>query len=124
LKAGAIRLVKTKPRDEAFVPLHPKLARIFRWVAGKKSGRIFKFHRDTLTCAFRRALNKAGLDSIKSPVHVFRHTVGMRIMQAGVTDKNERLAQEILRHKTKTMTKHYTRIVMDQLKNEIKEIDL
>jgi len=44
-----------------------------------------------------------------------------RFYPAGVTDKNERLAQELLRHKTKTTTKQYTKIVLDQLLNEIKE---
>jgi integrase len=124
LQKNSIRLLKTKPGEEAYVPIHSHLARIFHYVSKNKTGRIFPFHKDTLTSSFRRALDRAGLHHIKSPVHVFRHTVGARIMQTGVTDKNERLAQELLRHKTKAMTKHYTKIVLNQLSRELQTIDL
>lgn len=127
LKSGYIRLAKTKNRDEDIVPIHRHLARILLYYETKyhpaADDKVVPYSPDSITTGFRRALDKAGLKEIKNPVHVLRHTLGTRIMEHDLSDSGERIAQEILRHKTRYMTKHYTRIAKENLKNKFSDIN-
>lgn len=85
---------------------------------GKHPERVFTWHRTTKksdtepklkpvegmnNTAWRRARKAAGLDDLH--VHDLRHTVGMRLRQAGVS---ERTQDDILWHSKKDMTSHYS----------------
>ncbi len=127
LDNGYIRLAKTKNRDEDIVPIHRHLAKILRFYRNKykpaENDKVVPYTPDSITTAFRRALDKAGMHDIKNPVHVLRHTLGTRIMENDISDSGERIAQEILRHKTRHMTKHYTRIAKENLKKKFSTIN-
>lgn len=85
---------------------------------GKHSDRVFTYYKqvkpgsgktpkylpigDMHNTAWQRARKDAGLDDLH--VHDLRHTVGMRLRHAGVS---ERTQDEILWHSRKDMTAHY-----------------
>jgi integrase len=123
LKNGYIKLLKTKNMDEAVIPIHPRLARVLKWVSnGESDDILIPYKKDRITRNFRRAFNAAGLGHKKSPVHIFRHSLGARIIEHDLSDDGERLAQEILRHKTKLMTKYYTQIAKEKLKDKLSHV--
>jgi len=126
LANGLIRLYKTKNREEELIPMHPILLRIMNYCRRKYSPDpaeiIFPYYPDSLTTMFRRALDKAGLGDVKSPVHILRHTLGIRIMETDLSDNGERMAQEILRHKTRSMTRHYTKIAKQNLREKFSHV--
>lgn len=126
LASGLIHLYKTKNREEELIPMHPVLLRMIVYCQHKYNPDlaevIFPYHPTSLTTMFRRALDKAGLGAIKSPVHVLRHTLGTRIMETDLSDNGERMAQEILRHKTRSMTRHYTKIAKQNLREKFSHV--
>lgn len=125
LKEKRIFINKTKNGQQAIIPILKGLERILKWLTRKpKQGNLFSYHKDTLTSAFRRALDRAGLQNIENPVHVFRHTGGLRIMEKDVSDSNQRLAQEFLRHSGPQMTRRYTRILLENQRQKMNTIDL
>jgi integrase len=115
--SGYLRLGRTKNGEEALVPLHPHLHRILRRCAS--SGPVIGFRADSLTHAFRRALNKAGMRHLASSVHIMRHTFAVTIMEQETPDAGERMAMEMLRHHNSQMTRHYARIAKSRLKEKL-----
>lgn len=123
IESGYIKLTQTKNMDEEIIPIHPKLLRVIRWIQrGKVSDKVIPYKRDRLTRNFRRAMTISGLHK-KSPMHILRHSLGARIIEHDLSDNGERMAQEILRHKTRSMTRHYTRIAKEGLKGKLSDID-
>ena len=121
---GYIKLSKTKNMDEEIIPMHPKLNRVLRWIKrGEPDELVIPYKRDRITRHFRKALEYANLGYKKSPVHILRHSLGARIIEHDLSDKGERMAQEILRHKTKAMTKYYTKVTKENLKSKLSDIN-
>jgi integrase len=120
---GYIKLTHTKNMDEAIIPIHLKLLRVIRWIKREKaSDKVILYKKDRLTRNFRRAMTMAGLKK-KSPMHILRHSLGARIIEHDLSDNGERVAQEMLRHKTRSMTRYYTRIAKKKLKGKLSDID-
>jgi len=110
------------------VPIHPKLSRILRWIHADRrnpSEPIFNYSKWWLTRGFANALKTAGLKK-HSAVHLLRHTFGRRVIESFQNDfdKGERLAQELLRHTERSMTRHYTKIVKAYLIEQHSKLDL
>jgi len=59
---------------------------IFCWISKDRTGRLFDFHKDALTSACRRPMHCSSGENFSSLLHVFLHTLGMRIEQARVAD--------------------------------------
>lgn len=122
-----ITLPKTKNRDETIKIILPQLYKLFKTINitnGNPDEPIFTYSKYTVSDAFRKALNKAGLSHKRNPSHIHRHTFGFRIIESysDDLDKGERLAQEMLDHKTKQMTKHYTQIHKEKLRNPMNKV--
>jgi len=117
-----IFLERTKNGDEVFIPLHPKLKRILKFLnrEGKYSGRVIPYGKDYLTNGFRRALNRAGLSHLKSPVHILRHTYITKIVKQS---KNIYLAQKAARHKNVQTTKIYEHVALAELKKDLENVN-
>jgi len=117
-----IHLVKTKNRDEIKFPMHPKLWRILRFLNrhSKYSGKIIPFNKWYLSTGFRRALNRAGLKDVKSPVHILRHTFVTKIVSK---THNIYLAQKMARHRDIKMTKVYEHVALEELNDDLAKID-
>lgn len=123
IRNGYIKLTQTKNMDEEILPIHHRLLRVLRWIRREKaSNKVIPYKKDRLTRNFRRAMTMAGLKK-KSPMHILRHSLGARIIEHDLSDDGERVAQEILRHKTRSMTRHYTRIAKEGLKGKLSEIN-
>lgn len=88
---------------------------------GKHQERVFTFQGKPLNSmnntAWQSARKRAGLDDLH--VHDLRHTVGMRLREAGVS---ERTQDEILWHTNKRMTTHYAAAQVRELYNALEII--
>ncbi len=127
LKEGYIKLEKNKNREIELIPMHQIIQRMIiraKLLTGNPDKKLFNNNKDAVSRTFRRTLDKIGLEHIKSPAHMLRHTFGLRIMENEISDKNERLAQEMLRHKTGSMTKHYTQIARENLKKRFDKLKI
>lgn len=67
--------------------------------------------------AWQRARREAGLDDLH--VHDLRHTVGMRLREAGVS---EELRADILWHRRKSMTLHYSQAQVLEVRRALESI--
>jgi integrase len=67
--------------------------------------------------AWQSARAKAGLDDLH--VHDLRHTVGLRLREAGVS---EATVAEVLWHKSKTMTQHYSMATIDEIHAALEKV--
>ncbi len=119
LGAKIIRLPRTKNGEAVTVPMHPRLVEL---LADNFLDTSIK--PDRLTRTIRRAMTAAGVDK-RMPCHILRHTVGARVIERYLTDGDgERIAQEVLRHKSRVMTRHYTQIVQEQIGGALADVDL
>lgn len=126
LDEGYFWLEKTKNRESEYIPIHKELLKILTEInllTGERDRKLFNYHRDYVSQSFRRALDKIGLQHIKSPAHMLRHTFAVRIMENDLSDRGERLAGEMLRHKTAGMTRRYAKIARENLKRKLDGID-
>ena len=78
---------------------HPKFVFVFSGHGRKEAGPIESMN----NTAWQRARGEAGLGDLH--VHDLRHTVGMRLREAGVPDSTR---ADILWHSTPSMTHHYS----------------
>ena len=107
---------------EKHVPIHPRLYGLLL-ERRKDSGEAFdpeehviKYRGDTLSCYFRRAIEKAGIDK-PGAVHILRHTAATILLEAGA---NLREVQEFPGHSKITTTEIYTHIVQEKLESAVK----
>ncbi len=124
---GYIFLEKTKNRDEALIPIHPKLMEILQQrkpASIDRHTKVILYKPDSITPLFKEAMRRANIEDKGSSVHILRHTLGNRIIEHDLSDRGERTAQEILRHKSKDMTKLYTQVTIKYLKQKFSDVDI
>ena len=97
----------TKNRQQAIVPLHPKLVEEFQKTQLGKGKMDFLFpHYSNPDRRFQRHRREAGVESIdetgrKLDFHSFRYTFATKLARQGVS---QRLTQELMRHSDPRLT--------------------
>jgi integrase len=111
IRNGFIYLEKTKTKNRREIPINEELAAVLKEIRkeeGLTSEYVFTYARcaiDRVDGAFRGALTRAGIQDFR--FHVLRHTAASHLVMRGVSLKD---VQEILGHKTMTMTLRYAHL--------------
>jgi integrase len=92
---------------------HPEFVFVFRGHGRKEPGPIQTMN----NTAWQRAREEAGLRDLH--VHDLRHTVGMRLREAGVPDSTR---ADILWHSTASMTHHYSMAQIVEIHDALERI--
>jgi integrase len=82
------------------------------------SGKVFPVNRYTLKDAFKRTVEKAGIEDLH--FHDLRHTFATRLIQNGVSLY---IVQKLLGHKTIKMTERYAHHSPDRLRSSLCVLD-
>lgn len=108
----------TKKRRE--IPVNDDLAKIFKEIRKKQgltSKYVFTYHAKTIQKvdrAFKAALTRAGIENFR--FHDLRHTFASHLVMRGANLKE---VQELLGHKTMTMTLRYAHLSQDHKKKAV-----
>ena len=128
IKNGFIYLRKTKTNDPREIPVNDTVQGVFNRVKGSFMKRVadgkkqnteyvFTFHgepvRDIKT-AFKVALNSSKIEDFH--FHDLRHTFASQLLLKGGSLKD---AQELLGHKSMTMTLRYAHLTQEHKKNAV-----
>ena len=116
---GIIRLGKTKSGKDDLMPLHPKLARIVKWLKRYRPdlhGTMFPFGDFYLTNGFRRAFDRIGMPDVHSPVHIWRHMYVTKIRRQ---TKEVYIAQKAARHSSPNVTRLYDHVEVVELGDDL-----
>ena len=112
-----------KNREESYIPLN----KIARKIVDKckernhktNDDRLFRFTRvDTVSHYFKKAVRTAGFEVHR--LHDLRHTFGSKLASMNV---NEKIIQDLMRHKSMSSTLVYTKIAPDRLKETSNSLD-
>lgn len=112
VRYGKVEYIDTKNGDNRSIPINEDF-RKYLLEGAPQRGRLFR----PCSLAFKKAISEAGIELPKGQrTHVLRHTYASHyIMKGGnVSDLNK-----ILGHKTLEVTKRYTHLSDDHLKNAV-----
>lgn len=118
---GFIYLSKTKTNEARQIPVSDALAAIFKDIRGReglRSEHVFTFRggaiQDNFKKAFNAAVKRAGL--VDFHFHDLRHTFASQVLLSGGTLKD---VQELLGHKTMTMTLRYSHLTQEHKRQAV-----
>jgi integrase len=120
IKSGFIYLRETKTKNRREIPVNDQLAQVFKEIRkeeGFKSKNVFTYHSQTISRvdrAFKGALERAGIEDFK--FHDLRHTFASHVLMRGGSLKD---VQELLGHKTMTMTLRYSHLSQEHKKRAV-----
>ena len=120
IRNGFIYLDKTKTKARREIPVNDELAGILKEIRkeeGLTSEYVFTYARraiDRVDRAFRGALTRAGIRDFR--FHDLRHTAASHLVMRGASLKD---VQEILGHKTMTMTLRYALLSQEHKKKAV-----
>ena len=117
---GFIYLDKTKNKERREIPVNETLEAVFKEIRkeqGLTSEYVFLYAKRLLSRidrAFHGALKRAGIEDFK--FHDLRHTFASHLVMKGASLKE---VQELLGHKTMTMTLRYAHLSQDHKKKAV-----
>lgn len=117
IRQGFIYLDKTKTGEGRQIPVSDALDRLFKQIRARdqlKSEYVFTYHGHRvkeIKTAFRAAVRRAGIDDFK--FHDLRHTFASQVLIKGGSLKD---VQELLGHKSMSMTLRYAHLSHDRKK--------
>ncbi|RJR33253.1 MAG: site-specific integrase [Desulfobacteraceae bacterium] len=120
IRNGFIYLEKTKTNERREIPVNEDLDSLFKEIRkeqGLTSEYVFTYAKRLISRidrAFHGALKRAGIEDFK--FHDLRHTFASHLIMKGGTLKE---AQELLGHKTMTMTLRYAHLSQDHKKRAV-----
>jgi len=120
IRNGFIYLEKTKTKERREIPINDTLAQIFKEIRreqGLTSEYVFTYAKRSISKvdrSFRGALRRAGIEDFK--FHDLRHTFASHVLMRGGTLKD---VQELLGHKTMTMTLRYAHLSQEHKKKAV-----
>jgi integrase len=120
IRNGFIYLEKTKTKCRREIPVNDDLAQVFKEIRkeqGLTSKYIFTYNSRTIRRvekAFKGALKRAGIQDFK--FHDLRHTFASHVIMRGGSLKD---VQELLGHKTMTMTLRYSHLSQEHKKKAV-----
>jgi integrase len=120
IRNGFIYLHKTKTNEARQVPINNALEALFKRIRKRQhltSEYVFTYqgkHVDSVKTAFNSATKKAGIVDFR--FHDLRHTFASQLVMKGGTLKD---VQELLGHKTMTMTLRYAHLEQEHKKKAV-----
>ncbi len=120
IKNGFIYLTETKTKDPRQIPINDALVALFKRIRirqGLKSTYIFTYQGKPVSgvkTAFKAALKRAGIEDFR--FHDLRHTFASQLIMRGGGLKD---VQELLGHKTMTMTMRYAHLSQEHKKKAV-----
>jgi integrase len=120
VKNGFIYLEETKTKNRREIPVNEDLAKVLKVIRkeeGLTSKYVFTYARHTIDRvdrAFRAALKRAQIEDFR--FHDLRHTAASHMVMRGASLKE---VQEILGHKTMTMTLRYAHLGEEQKRKAV-----
>lgn len=121
VRNGFIYLSKTKTNEARQIPVSDALETVFKDIRGREGLRsdfVFTFRgeaiRDNFKKAFNAAVKRAGL--VDFHFHDLRHTFASQVLLNGGTLKD---VQELLGHKTMTMTLRYSHLTQEHKRQAV-----
>ena len=120
IRSGFIYLEKTKTKTKREIPINAELEPLFKEIRkeqGLTSEYVFTYAKRTFSRidrAFHGALKRAGIEDFK--FHDLRHTFASHLVMKGASLKE---VQELLGHKTMTMTLRYAHLSQDHKKKAV-----
>jgi len=117
IRGGFIYLTKTKTNEARQIPANEDLERLFREIRKRsnlKSPYVFTFQGKPVSgikTAFNAAVKRAGIEDFR--FHDLRHTFASHLIMRGGSLKD---VQELLGHKTMTMTLRYAHLSQEHKK--------
>ena len=120
IRNGFIYLAKTKTKNPREIPINKDLAQMFKEIRkeqGLSSKHVFIYNSRVVQKVhkgFRAALKRAGIEDFK--FHDLRHTFASHVIMRGGSLKD---VQELLGHKTVTMTLRYAHLSQEHKKNAV-----
>ncbi|MFC1891865.1 tyrosine-type recombinase/integrase [Thermodesulfobacteriota bacterium] len=120
IKSGFIYLRKTKTKNKREIPVNDDLLQILKEIRqnqGLTSEYVFTYGSRSVSRidrAFRGALDRAGIRDFK--FHDLRHTFASHLVMRGASLKE---VQELLGHKTMTMTLRYAHLSQEHKKKAV-----
>ena len=120
IRNGFVYLQKTKGKNRREIPVNEDLAEILKEIRkeeGLTSKYVFTYARrtiDRVDRAFRAALKRAHIEDFR--FHDLRHTAASHLVMRGASLKD---VQEILGHKTMTMTLRYAHLSQEHKKKAV-----
>jgi|GEM_PF-2122279 len=125
LKNRVIIIEQQKNQKSDMLPIHPVLVRALRmykhkgYLKGSPNDFIFNYSKDYCTNTFRHCLDRAGLQHIKNPAHIFRHAFVTDVLkQTG----NLALTRQLARHSDFNTTKKYLHLLPDDLRKDFDKL--
>lgn len=115
LKGKAILLRDTKNGESRRVPLSRNALRLLRTLLHRIDGKVFEIRADSITRAFDRACNRAGIKNLR--LHDLRHEATSRFFEKGL---NPMEVANITGHKTLQMLMRYTHLKIEDLAKKLR----
>ena len=117
VRNGFIYLAKTKTKNPREIPINDDLAEMFKEIRkeqGLSSRNVFVYNSRVVQKVhkgFKAALKRAGIEDFR--FHDLRHTFASHVIMRGGSMKD---VQELLGHKTMTMTLRYAHLSQEHKK--------
>jgi len=118
LEDGTIFLPDTKNGEPRTVPLSPYAMELLRQCGVKESGRPFPIRPDSITQAFARIREKAGITGLR--FHDLRHEATSRLFEKGLSATEVKM---ITGHKSYQMLDRYTHLNARHLVEKLAAMD-
>lgn len=114
IKERVAILTETKNGESRCVPLSSKAVRILGNLPRRIDGKVFGLQSDSISQAFNRACQKAGIEDLR--FHDLRHEATSRFFEKGL---NMMEVSSITGHKTLQMLKRYTHLKATELAQKL-----
>ena len=123
MSQGYVRVEETKNGESRYIPINKQLNEALKTVKYNTSGDYVFSHDNepvrTFKTAFNAAVKRAGVD--RFTFHDLRHTFASVLVMKGV---DLATVQELLGHKSITMTKRYSHPTPEHKRQAIEKLDL
>lgn len=123
MSQGYLRVEETKNGESRYIPINKQLNEALKTVKYNASGDYVFTHDNepakTFKTAFNAAVRRAGVD--RFTFHDLRHTFASVLVMKGV---DLATVQELLGHKSITMTKRYSHPTPEHKKQAIEKLDM